>query len=321
MSLAMEKTRSLQQLFTSRLTRDLTGVQTSPTSPTPAAAHMQTVKVQEGGGHLEAAASSRSPAQTVRPPPGTPEAFREPQKQTSQDLLSSNQSLPVFHPQTSSWTRPSPDVLQTESTSQSTSQSPPGPSDLPSGLQDHSWISRDPSVQIRSTAGDPLRFTSGDPPSVQIRSTSGDPPSVHSSGRREDESGWRRESASLSVRRVVWSGSVSDRTMFLDRRAEWSSAGHKVELRKPPADIQTSAEPPASVKTSSPEGRPGLKLAELSPTKVLERPEEDKWPRKTLMASSSPPTLPSGLQSDSSQPSWMELAKRKSMAWSDKSMD
>lgn len=64
---------------------------------------------------------------------------------------------------------------------------------------------------------------------------------------------------------------------------------------------------------------------ESSPVKVPDRSREEKWPRK-IVASSSPsssPIQPSALQSmpESAQPSWMELAKRKSMAWSDKTMD
>ncbi|MED6252168.1 hypothetical protein ATANTOWER_007935 [Ataeniobius toweri] len=63
---------------------------------------------------------------------------------------------------------------------------------------------------------------------------------------------------------------------------------------------------------------------ESSPSRVLEKPREDKWTRKNVELPSSPSSLrthSSELESDSGQPSWMELAKRKSMAWSDKSMD
>lgn len=63
-------------------------------------------------------------------------------------------------------------------------------------------------------------------------------------------------------------------------------------------------------------------LSESSPIKVPERSFEDKCVQKNVLSSPSHTPL-SALQSssDSSQPSWMELAKRKSMAWSDKSMD
>lgn len=69
-----------------------------------------------------------------------------------------------------------------------------------------------------------------------------------------------------------------------------------------------------------------LPFSESSPVKVPERPCDDKWMRKNVPSPSSPstsPTIAPACQStsDSGQPSWMELAKRKSRAWSDKSMD
>ncbi|KAK5920645.1 hypothetical protein CgunFtcFv8_024435 [Champsocephalus gunnari] len=105
---------------------------------------------------------------------------------------------------------------------------------------------------------------------------------------------------------------------------------HRVELKKAQTEEQTSGESPASVKTTSQskdikqEGKQGVKHAESSPAKIPDRPREEKWPRKTAVTSSSPsssPPLSSSLQSGGGQPSWMELAKRKSMAWSDKSME
>ncbi|XP_071395341.1 CRACD-like protein [Centroberyx affinis] len=106
----------------------------------------------------------------------------------------------------------------------------------------------------------------------------------------------------------------------------------EVELRKTQSEARTPAETPAlpnttpSSRDTKPEGRQGTGfLSESSPTKVPGR-LEDKWLRKNMPSSSSPsssPTPSSPLQSmsDSGQPSWMELAKRKSMAWSDKTMD
>ncbi|XP_051815178.1 CRACD-like protein isoform X2 [Acanthochromis polyacanthus] len=347
MSLAMEKTRSLQQLFTSRFPRDFTGMQTAsrpqaqapPANPTETSAQIQTVKIQEGSTQLEAAnqpsaeaALSRSQAQTVRSPPVeaqqkvTPVAFKEPQKQTNQEHPNTSQSHPVFYPQATSWTTPSPVhvPLQTEPTPQFTSQPSLAQSYLSSGQQQLSWSSRGPATQLRSTAE---TLT----PAVTSPAA---PPSVDSLGTGEEDPTGKNEAPSLSVRRAVWSGSISDRAVFLEKRAEWTpSPGPKgVELRKPQTDVQTSGEATTLVKATSlskdavAEGRQGVKLAESSPAKVLERPLEEKWPRKNVVASSlrsSPPTLPSGLQSmsDSSQPSWMELAKRKSMAWSDKTMD
>ncbi|XP_034550079.1 proteoglycan 4 [Notolabrus celidotus] len=128
--------------------------------------------------------------------------------------------------------------------------------------------------------------------------------------------------------------SVSQRAAFLEKRAERVTppATKGVELKKAPTEAQTLVETPVSPKTSTvvqdtkPEGRQWAKPAESSPTKIPDRPQDDKWPRKNVASSparSLSPTVPSPLQSmpEGGQPSWMELAKRKSMAWSDKSMD
>ncbi|KAL6101038.1 cracdl [Pungitius sinensis] len=123
---------------------------------------------------------------------------------------------------------------------------------------------------------------------------------------------------------------TGEKAFFLEKRSEWTTPpGIKgVDSKKVEIEEQISGESPAKPlnKDIKPVGRQGVKLAESGPTKVPERPREDKWLRKNAAPSSSPsssPTRPSALQSatDSGQPSWMELAKRKSMAWSDKSMD
>ncbi len=61
--------------------------------------------------------------------------------------------------------------------------------------------------------------------------------------------------------------------------------------------------------------------ASVSPVPTRSADREDKWQQKPLPPSS--PSSSSPLQSvrDTAQPSWMELAKRKSMAWSDNTMD
>nr|XP_046219679.1 proteoglycan 4-like isoform X2 [Oncorhynchus gorbuscha]XP_046219680.1 proteoglycan 4-like isoform X2 [Oncorhynchus gorbuscha] len=123
---------------------------------------------------------------------------------------------------------------------------------------------------------------------------------------------------------------------FLEKRAEWTPpAGSKVELRRTrtPPESQPTAELAAPPKaTPSHRDAKDAKLdrrPESSPTIVAGRlaDREDKWLRKNMPTSLSPSSSPlssSPLQtiSDSGgQPSWMELAKRKSMAWNDKTMD
>ncbi|XP_044073951.1 uncharacterized protein cracdla isoform X2 [Siniperca chuatsi] len=366
MSLAMEKTRSLQQLFTSRFPRDFTGVQTvarpqaqvqtTNLTETQTGAQIQTVKIQQSATPLEAAnqpstdavkaetVQSRNQAQTVKPSlmavqqktsTASPvqSVFREQQtsKQTNEphSLSRNTQSVSV---QTNARTTQSPlhSSTQTETSSQFAQESvTQSQSYLSSGQQQPPWSNRGlyPANQLKSTTS---ALTS-----VSTTLSATTPPPVSALGRGEREATMQeKEGASLSGRRAVWAGSISEKASFLEKRAEWTSPpGTKgVELKKAQTEAQTSGESPASAittplsKDTKPEGRQGVKPAESSPYKVPDRPCEDKWLRKKGAPSSSPsssPTMPSALQSmsDSGQPSWMELAKRKSMAWSDKSMD
>ncbi|XP_070832821.1 CRACD-like protein isoform X2 [Chaetodon trifascialis] len=364
MSLAMEKTRSLQQLFTIRFPRDFTGVQsaarpqaqvqtaTQTETLTGAQIQTQTVKIQESTTSLEAAnqpstdavktetAQIRSLAQTVKPTlmvvqqktstvfPVQSNTSREPQasKQTSEPQSHPNttqpasQSVPV---QANPATSQSPSAQTSPQLAQGSATQSLAQSYLSSGQQQPPWSNR--GLQLKSATPAPT--------SVSTTSSATAPPPVSASGREEREASMQeKESASLSGRRAVWAGSVSEKAAFLEKRAEWANPpGTKgVEVKKVRIEAQTSGESPAKTiplsKDTNPEGGPGGKAAESSPTKVPDRPSEDRWLRKNVSSSSSPsssPTLPSALASisDSGQPSWMELAKRKSMAWSDKSMD
>ncbi|XP_019956129.2 microtubule-associated protein futsch isoform X1 [Paralichthys olivaceus] len=375
MSLAMEKTRTLQQLFTSRFPRDFTGAQAvarpqaqmQPTTQTEtqigAQTQTQTVKMQQGSTPSQAAnqpssdtvktamVQSTSQAQAAKPSlvsvqqntastglSNTPkEAQTSKQTNESQSHPSKTQfaSQCLSHPpvQTKSWTTQSPlrsstqadtspqlalqgratqCLAQSSSSQQATSQSP-------------TWTNRGvhPTNQLKPTA------------LVSTTSSTTAPPPPESALRKveRDTSGQEKEGPSPVGRRAVWGGSVSERAAFLEKQVEWiTPAGAKeVELKKAQTEAQSSDESPVSANTTSPstytkpEGRPGVKLKESSPTNIPDRPCEDKWLRKTPASSlpSSSPTQSSELQSisDSGQPSWMELAKRKSMAWSDKTMD
>ncbi|XP_054471851.1 uncharacterized protein cracdla [Anoplopoma fimbria] len=359
MSLAMEKTRSLQQLFSSRFPRDFTAVQTEARPQaqvqtetlTAAQVQTQTVKLQQSTTPIEAAnqpstdavkaetVQSRIQAQTGKPslmavqqktPPLQSNTSREPQtlKQTSEPPFASQSAS---HPavQTSPYI---PYTLHSSTKTETSSQFAQGNATqslaqfyLSSGQQQPPWSGRGPhpANQLKSTN------------SVSTTTSVSSPPPVSALGRREGEATMQeKEGASLSGRRAVRAGSVSGKAAFLEKRAEWTTPpGSKgMELKKAQTEEQISGESPASVKTKplskdiKPEGQQGVKRAESSPTKVPERPREDKWQSKNVASSSLPsssPKMPSALQSmtDSGQPSWMELAKRKSMAWSDKSMD
>ncbi|XP_019119592.2 uncharacterized protein KIAA1211 isoform X1 [Larimichthys crocea] len=361
MSLAMEKTRSLQQLLARRLPRDFTGVQTvtRPQAQAQTTNQAETVTVKSTT-PVETAnqasidvvkaetVQSRSPAQTVKPSliamqqkstasPVQSNTSREPQTSKQTNELQSHPNTPQSASQSASmqtnrWTTQPPlqSSVQTEASPQFAQGSVPqslAQSYLSSGQQQPPWSNRGvpPATQLKPTT------------SVSTTSSARAPPPVYAlaKGEREPSVVQEKDGGSLSGRGAVWAGSVSGKAAFLEKRAEWTTPpGNKgVEVKKARTEAQTSGESAATAKTTplskdtQPEGRPGLKPAESSPTKIPDRPREDKWLLKNTPSSSLPssssPTMPSALQSmsDSSQPSWMELAKRKSRAWNDKAMD
>ncbi|XP_071333865.1 uncharacterized protein cracdla [Trachinotus anak] len=370
MSLAMEKTRSLQQLFTSRFPRDFTGVQTvarpqaqvQPTNQaetrTGPTMQTQTVKLQQGTTPVQATnqlsadtvkvatVQSRSQAQTVKTPlmsvqqktsstlTALSDTSREAQmsKQTNESqshpntIQSASQCLAQPPVQTNPWTSQS--LLRSSIQTETSSEFAQG-SSTQCLAQPHLSLGQHAAPQQPSWSNRGLHPTNQLKPMMPVSTTAPHPVSALGRGEREANV-QETEGPSLPGRRAVRAGSVSEKAAFLEKRAEWTTPpGTKgVELKKAQTEVQTSAESPALAKTSKdtkPEGRQGVNLAESSPTKVPERPREDKWLWKNMSSSSpsSSPTQPSVLQSmsDSGQPSWMELAKRKSMAWSDKTMD
>ncbi|XP_029315373.1 uncharacterized protein cracdla [Cottoperca gobio] len=350
MSLAMEKTRSLQQLFTSRFPRDLTGVQTTAQpqaqvqteTQSGAQVQTQTVKIQQSTTPLEAAnqptthvvkaETVQSQAQTVKPSLTAVQQKTSVQSNTSrepQTAKPTNERQSASHPAVQTRTAQSPlhSITQAETSSQiaqgSVTQSL-AQSYLSSGqLTPRSNRGLYAANQLKSTT------------SVSATSLTSALPPVPALGRGERETAVQeKEGASQSGKRAVLAGAVSEKAAFLEKRAEWTNPpGTKgVELKKAQTEVQISGESAASVKSTAlsrdikPEGRQGVKLAESSPTKVPDRRREEKCLRKNVVTSSSrssSPTMQSALPSvsESGQPSWMELAKRKSMAWSDKSMD
>ncbi|KAG8000496.1 MIT domain-containing protein 1 [Nibea albiflora] len=286
MSLAMEKTRSLQQLLTRRLPREFTGVQTVTR---PQAQQVQTTNQTEtvtvkSAAPVETAnqasidvvkaemVQSGSAAQTVKP-----SLIAVQQKMSTASSVQSNTSR---EPQTSKQTN---ELLPHPNTPQSASQS--------ASMQTNRWTTQPP---------------------------------LHSSA--------QTEASAQFVQSLAQSYLSSGQ-----QQTPWSNRGVPTATQlKPttsaPISVSTTssarAPPPVSALAKG-EREPSVvqERDESGPTKIPDRPREDKWMRKNVPSSSLPssssPTMPSALQSmsESSQPSWMELAKRKSMAWSDKSMD
>ncbi|KAM4562042.1 uncharacterized protein cracdla [Fundulus diaphanus] len=333
MSLAMEKTRSIQQLFASRFQRDFTGSQNAARP-----------KSRE-----ETMAGSQVPAQAVKVQPSSDTMKEEAAQSGSQEQAAKLQKKRMLISQFESYSpRESPVSRQASQTqpNRAPSDATLSPSRLSPQAGTTSPFTRGNAPQLLaqsslSSVEQPASWSNrGVQPAAQLKAA---PPALESvpaapsaaapidssPERREREASFLTETPSLVSKRVLWTGSVADRAAFLEKRAEHSTSALLKEVEPKKAQTQTSADADTLAKVlplskAAGEIRQAAKSAESSPSRVLEKPREDKWPRKTEESPSSPSSLrthSSVLQSDSGQPSWMELAKRKSMAWSDKSMD
>uniref|UniRef100_A0A8C7YXJ4 DUF4592 domain-containing protein n=1 Tax=Oryzias sinensis TaxID=183150 RepID=A0A8C7YXJ4_9TELE len=149
----------------------------------------------------------------------------------------------------------------------------------PSALQTNPWMSLSPLRSASQTvssshsgqvnAPEPLAQASvqhqlapwSNPPAGQLKSTTAaqtptpaGPPADSASESGEKEPPTQKDVPSLSVRRAVWTGSASDRAVFLEKRAAWTTTPviKGVELRKPQTEVQTASEPPSPAKVTPP---------------------------------------------------------------------
>ncbi|KAK7882424.1 hypothetical protein WMY93_028598 [Mugilogobius chulae] len=284
MSMAMEKTRGLQNLFSSKFPKDFTGVQkTQGSTPNLAQTETQSQDAKFTNPPLTNAAKTdehKSPAQIVKQFPGATaqqnmpvSSFKE--ERITKPVLQPISTEPVTHSVTQGniWTSQSPlrSIRQEESTLQSTT----GLSGPQSSPQPPPWSTR----SLRATGLAVTQDITAD--------------SKTSTSNVEEKEG-----------QSLWGTAVGKKAAVLEKRAEWTSS---------PVALQS--EPIVSKETES-------KHTVSTPKKIPERLKEEKWIRKTADPSSVPsPSSTLQSMSDSGELSWIELAKRKSMAWSDKTMD
>ncbi|XP_055072492.2 uncharacterized protein cracdla isoform X1 [Misgurnus anguillicaudatus] len=117
----------------------------------------------------------------------------------------------------------------------------------------------------------------------------------------------------------LWATGMGNKTQLVQHLENQSTAATKAGEQKDITESQATAQSTATVsKVSTTDTGTDPKACVAMRT----GDREDKWQKKLVPPSSSPSSS-SPLQSvqDSDQPSWMELAKRKSLAWSDKTMD
>ncbi|XP_031656016.1 mucin-2 isoform X2 [Oncorhynchus kisutch] len=390
MSMAWGKTRGLQQLFTSSLPREFTGMQ-SPTQPqaqtttqphTPSLARIvmqtqrqnatqpQTTMPPQAQTTMQPLTAKLLESQNAVKPPQT--AAQAPTQTTNLPVTQTTKHLQTTKtPQTQNGTQPQTMTQQSTQNSKPSTQTsnqintraaqPTATQPLAQSTQcsvsqvtpqssrraNQPTLCPTPQTQAQITLRiSPMGETSTQPPwsALNLNPIPQPKPALAPTAtpvqllvRGEKIPGDQRnsEGAAVSTEKRVdrdRPSTVGGTAAFLEKRAEWTPpAGSKVELRRTrtPPESQPTAELAAPPKATPSHRDAKLdRRPESSPTIVAGRlaDREDKWLRKNMPTSLSPssPSSSSPLQtiSDSGgQPSWMELAKRKSMAWNDKTMD
>lgn len=251
MTLAMEKTKSLQQLFTSRFPRDFTAVQTTvrpqaqvqtmnQTDPhNRAQMQTQTLKVQPSSTPVQTAihpdtakaetVQSTSQTQSVKPSQMAPQqktsttpaglSSREPQKQVDEPVSAAH-SVSHSPVQTNSMATQSPlrSLIQTETSPhyvQGSATQPLAQSLLSSGqhdtLQQTPWNNQSFHRSNQLTSTTLVSTTSS--------ATAASPvPNLEKGQTKANVQ--EKEGSSLPGRRPVWGASVSERAALMEKQAE-----------------------------------------------------------------------------------------------------
>lgn len=369
MEMAREKTRSLQQLFTSRLP-EFPGLQTTtrPTTLNATQSQAQTPTSQVNARTTQNITSQQTQlplrpteATAIHLPPAQPlgksthmqtsRTTSQPsaiqtctiQTTTSQSQVDSTREV-LFQskPQicNSTTTKPTQSSVTCTSNIQSTTktiytakpsqpQMPPiqqsspmraGPFP-PSQTSTQSILCPTPSPAYPCLSSSP-KMTSNLMPQQSANTVSKDQPqneggeSPTATG-KADRAGPQGKGTGLEDGRPMWATGLGNKTPVMQRWENQSTSATKAGEQKDTAESRATAQSTVPLRPiSKVSGTDTNASVPCVSTKTGDK--EDKWQKKSL-----PPSPSSPLQSvrESGQPSWMELAKRKSLAWSDKTMD
>ncbi|XP_059355701.1 mucin-2 [Carassius carassius] len=369
MEMAREKTRSLQQLFTSRLP-EFPSLQSRPTTFTTTQPQTQTSTSQANPRNTQNISSQPSITQPLLKPtetnplPSTQHSGKSTQSAsqlmqtqtrttTNQPSANSNQTQidstreVQFQSKTqmfNSTTNPTqPTVtctLNVQSTAVNTAKQPSqalAPQTPP--IQPSSPIrasSQTPTQAIlRPTAPPGYPYLSSSPKLIsqqfpntvskdQPQNEGGEPSVI--SGKADMASASQGIGTGPEDGRPVWAAGLGNKTSILQRWENQTNAATKTGESKSTAESQTTSQSTAPHRPIAKLSGTGFNSswsmqASVSPVPTRSADREDKLQQEDQPSSS--PSSSSPLQSvcDTAQPSWMELAKRKSLAWSDKTMD
>ncbi|KAI7808995.1 uncharacterized protein cracdla [Triplophysa rosa] len=129
--------------------------------------------------------------------------------------------------------------------------------------------------------------------------------------------------AGIEDGKSMWSAGLGNKPPLMQRWENQSTSATKAGEQKDTPESQATAQSTAPLRPISKVSGTdkGIDLnASVSSVTMKTGDREDKCQKKPVLPSSSP-SSPLQFVRNSGQPSWMELAKRKSLAWSDKTMD
>ncbi|KAK2905241.1 hypothetical protein Q8A67_007040 [Cirrhinus molitorella] len=366
MEMAREKTRSLQQLFTSRLP-EFPSLQSRPTTLTTTQPQTQTSTSQANSRIIQPTTTPLLRSTETKPLPSAQHSGRstqtttqtrtttnQPSETSTQTTTSQSQTDSArevqFQSKTqicNSTTKPTQSTVTCTSYTQTTTvhtakqplqplapQTPP--IQLSSPLRAASQTHTQAILRSTSTPGYPHLLSSPKLTSHLVFQQSvskdqpqndGGEPSVIS-GKADRASMSQGKETGPEDGRPVWAAGLGNKTSLLQRWENQTTVATKTGELKSTAESQTTSQstvPPRPISKVSSTGT-GLDSslsmqASVSSVPMRSADREDKWQQKPSSPSSSPSSSPLQSVRDNAQPSWMELAKRKSLAWSDKTMD
>ncbi|XP_052461346.1 uncharacterized protein LOC128019418 isoform X3 [Carassius gibelio] len=340
MEMAREKTRSLQQLFTSKLP-EFPSWQSPSTTLTTTQPQTQTSTSQTKNPRIAQNISSQPT--TTQPLSRPPETKPLPSAQYSGG---STQSTTMIQTQTKTTATSQPSANSTQTTTSESQNDSSREVQILSKTQicnsttkpSHSTVTCTPLIQPSS----PLRAASQTPSQAILRPT---PPPGHphlSSSPKLTSHLVSRQSANTASKdqpqnegrapavfsgkadrlpasqgkgtgsedgRPVWAAGSGNKTSLLQRWENQTTVTTETGELNSTADSRTTSQSTVPLRPMSKVSGTGFDSGSSMPDR------ENKSP------SSSPSSSPLQSVCDNAQPSWMELAKRKSLAWSDKTMD
>ncbi|XP_026074638.1 flocculation protein FLO11-like isoform X2 [Carassius auratus] len=312
MEMAREKTRSLQQLFTSKLP-EFPSWQSPSTTLTTTQPQTQTSTSQTKNPTI---------AQNISSQPTTTPSANSTQTTTSESQNDSSREVQILSKTQicNSTTKPSHStvtctpLIQPSSPLRAASQTPSQAILRPTPPPGHPHLSSSPKITSHLVSRQSANTVSKDQPQNEGRA-----PAVFS-GKADRLSASQGKGTGSEDGRPVWAAGSGNKTSLLQRWENQTTVTTETGELNSTADSRTTSQSTVPLRPMSKVSGTGFDSGLSMQASVSSVPTRSA-DRENKSPSSSPSSSPLQSVRNNAQPSWMELAKRKSLAWSDKTMD